>query len=92
VAALSATCLDRRLTLAVAIVALIGVGVAGYLTYVHYADIDPICAAGGGGCHKVQNEIFTIQAICQWCVGSAVLMTALAVLTTVRLLRADQDH
>jgi uncharacterized membrane protein len=138
--------LDRRLALAIAVVALVGVGVAGYLTYVHYARIDPICAAGGGGCHKVQNsvyaelagvpvavvglagylsvlaslllrprdlgrlvgcalaligfgfsvyltyrEVFTIEAICQWCVASAVLMTALAVLTTWRLVRAELD-
>jgi uncharacterized membrane protein len=136
--------LDRRLALAVAAIALLGVGIAGYLTYIHYAGIDPICASGSGGCHKVQNsayaelagipvavlglvgylgiltsvvlrpvdlgrvagaalalsgfgfsayltyrEIFTIEAICQWCVASAVLMTALAVLTTVRLIRAD---
>ena len=31
-------------------------------------------------------ELFRIHAICQWCVGSAVLMTALMVLTLVRLL------
>jgi hypothetical protein len=34
--------LDRRLARAIALVALAGVGVAGYLTYVHYAGIDPI--------------------------------------------------
>ncbi len=33
------------------------------------------------------REIFTIKAICQWCVFSAVLMTALAILTAVRFLR-----
>jgi uncharacterized membrane protein len=134
--------LDRRLAQAVAAVALTGVGVAGYLTYVHYAGIEPLCAAGSGGCHKVQTsdyaelagipvavlglagylgilatlalrpldasrlagmliaicgfgfsayltyrEIFTIDAICQWCVASAVLMTVLAGLTTARLIR-----
>jgi uncharacterized membrane protein len=130
-----------RLEIAIGVIALIGIAVAGYLTYIHYAGIEPLCAAGGGGCHKVQNsvyaelvgipvavlglagylaifgslflpgdlsrttgavlalsgfgfsayltyrELFTIDAICQWCVGSAILMTALAVLTTVRLLR-----
>jgi uncharacterized membrane protein len=134
---------ERKLAIAIAVVALLGVAVAGYLVYVHYAGIKPICAAGGGGCEKVQTsefaklagipvadlglagylailgslfvrgdagrllgaaialsgfgfslyltyrEIFTIKAICQWCVGSAVLMTVLAVLTTIRLLRAD---
>lgn len=134
---------DRRLAVAVGAVAAVGAAVAGYLVYVHYAGIEPICAAGSGGCHKVQNsayaelagipvallgllgylavlatllvrgelgrvaactlalvgfgfslyltyrEVFTIEAICQWCVGSAVLMTLLAALTTVRLIRAD---
>lgn len=32
-------------------------------------------------------EIFEIDAICIWCVGSAIAMTVLAVLTTVRLVR-----
>jgi uncharacterized membrane protein len=136
---------ERKLVLAIAAVALIGVGVAGYLVYIHYAGIKPLCAAGSGGCEKVQTsdfaklagipvadlglagylailgsllvpgdagrlagaaialsgfgfslyltyrEIFTIKAICQWCVGSAVLMTVLALLTTVRLLRAGPD-
>ena len=35
------------------------------------------------------RELFTIKAICQWCVGSAVLMTALVILTTIRFLRAE---
>jgi uncharacterized membrane protein len=119
------------------------VGVAGYLVYVHYEGIEPLCVAGGGGCEKVQTsdyadllgipvallglgaylailatlfvrgdlgrlasaaialsgfgfslyltyrEIFTIEAICQWCVASAVLMTLLAVLTVTRLLKAE---
>jgi uncharacterized membrane protein len=37
------------------------------------------------------RELFTIEAICQWCVGSAVLMTVLAILTVVRLLKAEPD-
>ena len=32
-------------------------------------------------------ELFVIDAICQWCVGSAVVMTALFVTATVRLTR-----
>jgi len=132
---------DRRLGLTLALLALAGLGVSGYLIYVHYAGIKPICS-GGGGCEKVQTshysklagvpvavlgaigygviliasrlpgelartttaavalvgfgfsayltyrELFTIHAVCQWCVASAVLMTALAVLSSVRLLRA----
>src|SRR3954469_25530245 len=134
---------ERKLVLWIAGIALLGVGVATYLVYIHYADIKPICAAGNGGCEKVQasefsklagipvadlgllgyltilgslfvrgdlgkligaataltgfgfsmyltyRELFTIDAICQWCVGSAVLMTLLAILTTVRLIKAD---
>ena len=34
-------------------------------------------------------ELFEIDAICQWCVASAVLMTLLAVVTTVRWLRGQ---
>ena len=128
----------RRVT---AVLALIGVGVAGYLTWVHYAGLEPVCVGGGGGCEKVQSsrwaelagipvavlglagyvailaslalpeepgsmaaaflslvgfgfsawltyvEIAKIDAICQWCVASAVLMTALALVSVARLLR-----
>jgi uncharacterized membrane protein len=137
--------LERRLVFVIAGIALLGVGIATYLVYVHYAGIQPFCVSGGGGCEKVQTsdyadlagipvavlglagylailgslfvrgdlgrlagaaialsgfgfsmyltyrEIFTIKAICQWCVGSAVLMTLLAGLTIVRLLKADPD-
>ncbi len=136
---------ERKLVLWIAGVSLVGVAIATYLVYVHYAGIEPICAAGGGGCEKVQTsdysklagipvavlgligyvailaslfvrgdlgrmagaaialsgfgfslyltyrEIFTIEAICQWCVGSAVLMTVLALLTMVRLLKSEPD-
>jgi len=134
---------ERKLVLWIAGIALLGVGVATYLVYIHYADIKPICAAGNGGCEKVQasefsklagipvadlgllgyltilgslfvrgdlgrligaatalvgfgfsmyltyRELFTIEAICQWCVASAALMTLLAILTVVRLLKAE---
>ena len=132
----------RGLTLAIVSLILIGIAVAGYLTYVHYADIDPVCAGGSGGCHTVQAsdyaelvgipvatiglggyialaisllvpgelgraagmalaligagfslyltylELFVIDAICQWCVASAVVMILLAILTTLRMLRS----
>ena len=122
------------------VLALIGTGIAGYLTYVHYAGIQPVCAVAHG-CEKVQTsdwsklagvpvallglltyvlivasllvrreeaalvaaalsltgfgfsayltyrELFTIDAICIWCVASAAVMTLLAVVTTVRLMR-----
>ena len=132
---------ERRLRIAIAALAAVGLAVAAYLTYVHYADLQPFCT-GGGSCERVQTsdeselagipvallgligyalilasllvpgdagrfggavlalsgfgfslyltyaEIFVIEAICEWCVTSAVLMTALAVLTCVRVLRA----
>jgi uncharacterized membrane protein len=132
---------DRLRTAAIACCAL-GLAIAGYLTYVHYAGISPVCEIAHG-CAKVQSsrwselagvpvallgllgyagilaallargetaltaaagqalvgagfsayltyrEVFTLQAICIWCVVSAVLMATLAVLTVVRLLRAD---
>lgn len=130
---------ERRLRLATALVCVLGLAVAGYLTYVHYAELEPLCVGGGGGCEKVQAsdyaelagvpvallglagyalilaslwvpgdagrvsgallaltgfgfslyltwvELFEIDAICQWCVVSVVLMTVLAVTTAWRL-------
>jgi uncharacterized membrane protein len=130
---------ERRLRLATALVCVLGLAVAGYLTYIHYAELEPLCVGGGGGCEKVQAsdyaelagvpvallglagyalilaslwvpgdagrvsgallaltgfgfslyltwvELFEIDAICQWCVVSAVLMTVLAVTTAWRL-------
>jgi uncharacterized membrane protein len=43
----------------------------------------------GFSMYLTYRELFTIKAICQWCVGSAVLMTALAILTAIRFLRDD---
>jgi uncharacterized membrane protein len=45
---------DRRLGIAIAILGFIGLGIAIYLTYVHYAHLKPIC--GTGGCETVQNS------------------------------------
>jgi uncharacterized membrane protein len=35
-----------------------GLGVAAYLTYVHYAGIKPICTTGGS-CEKVQTSVYS---------------------------------
>jgi len=132
----------RRLRIAILVASLLGIGIAGYLTYVHYEGLKVLCLSSGG-CETVQasryskldgipvavlgllgyvgllaslairgesgriagfavaltgfgfsmyltyRELFTIKAICQWCVGSAVLMTVLAILTAVRALRAE---
>ena len=43
----------------------------------------------GFSMYLTYRELFSIHAICQWCVASAVLMTVLAALTAVRFIRAD---
>jgi uncharacterized membrane protein len=43
----------------------------------------------GFSMYLTYREIFSIKAICQWCVGSAVLMTALTIITAVRFVRGD---
>jgi uncharacterized membrane protein len=126
------------------VVAVIGLGWATYLTYVHYSGANPVCSLKGDPCAAVQKsrysellgvpvaligaigyllilgsllladdersrfattvltlggfgfsmyltyrELFTIHAICEWCVGSAICMTVLVVLTAIRFLRGD---
>jgi uncharacterized membrane protein len=136
---------DRRLRLVAIVLAVVGLGVAAYLTYVHYEGIEPVCGLGGD-CEKVQTsewadlagmpvallglvgyatilatlfvereealiagalfslvgfgfsayltyrELFSIDAICPWCVTSAVIMTLLAIVTIARLMLAPADH
>jgi uncharacterized membrane protein len=38
---------------------LLGVGVASYLTYIHYAGIKPLCGRNGGGCEIVQTSEYS---------------------------------
>ena len=122
-------------------VALAGLGIATYLTVVHYAGGEPVCAVAHG-CATVQQsdyaalagvpvallgvlgylgvlaalardgeawrtaaaflslaglafsgwltyvEVGILDAICIWCVGSAICMTLLAGLSAVRLMAA----
>ena len=131
---------ERRLTLALGALAVVGVAISGYLTWVHYADAEALCLASGG-CEKVQQsryselagvpvavlglagylailgtlalrgdtgrlltaflafggvaftayltyvELFEIEAVCQWCVASAVVITIIAVLAGIRVWR-----
>ena len=46
---------DRALRTAGLVLAVLGIGVAGYLVYVHYADVNPVCNIAHG-CHKVQTS------------------------------------
>jgi uncharacterized membrane protein len=132
------------LRLAGLVLAVLGLGIAGYLTYVHYSGATPVCEISHG-CEKVQTsewsklagvpvallgllgyvgilgallvpgengaigaaalswigfgfsayltyrEVFTIDAICIWCVGSAIVLMLLTAVTTALLLRGPAD-
>jgi uncharacterized membrane protein len=128
-------------TRAIAGLALLGLAISIYLTYVHYAGIEPVCSSISN-CERVQTseyadlvgipvavlgiagyaaillslrtrgdvtallsylalafsayltwaEVFKIDAICQWCVGSAIITLLIAVLATVRALGAPLHH
>jgi uncharacterized membrane protein len=49
---------DRSLRLAAGVLALAGIGVAGYLTAVHYGDASLVCVRGGG-CETVQHSSYS---------------------------------
>ena len=76
-------------------------GIAGYVTLLAAAAMPGDAGRFGGfvlalvgfgfSAYLTYLELFVIDAICQWCVASAVLMTLLAILTVVRLLKADPD-
>jgi uncharacterized membrane protein len=137
------TAAREPLRLAAVALALAGLAIAGYLTYVHYAGIESVCAIAHG-CEKVQTsewsklagipvallgllgyvgilaatlrdgepgrlaavafawvglafsgyltyrEIWTIDAICIWCVASAIVLALLTALTTTRFLRSPE--
>lgn len=129
------------------VLATIGLGVASYLTYVHYSGAVPLCGKNGGSCLTVQTstwsklagipvpvlglvgyvsilvsllvrqsettrlatmgftiigflfsayltyrELFSIHAICEWCVSSAVIMTILMCLSVWRFLRGAPEQ
>jgi len=41
------------------VITLLGVAVAGYLTYIHYAGIRPLCGKNGGSCEIVQTSEYS---------------------------------
>jgi uncharacterized membrane protein len=129
---------ERALRVVGAVLALVGIGVATYITIADASRGSPLCLAGGQGCETVAQssyshllginvaaigiggyvvllgaalvpgdlgrftgflaaaigfgfsvyltylELFVIDAICQWCVASAVLMTVLFAVSATR--------
>jgi uncharacterized membrane protein len=126
---------------AMIVLSAVGLGVASYLTYVHYSGIKVLCTGAGNPCETVQTsvysklagvpvallgligyvlilgsllvrqnentrlatlgvtaagfgfsayltgrELFSIHAICEWCVSSACIMTLLLLLAVYRFL------
>ena len=49
----------RTLRTTLVVMAVIGVGLASYLTYIHYAGIKPLCGRGGGSCELVQTSKYS---------------------------------
>jgi uncharacterized membrane protein len=49
---------DRTLRLCAALASVAGVGIAGYLSWVHYADASVLCIAGGD-CETVQESSYS---------------------------------
>jgi uncharacterized membrane protein len=49
----------RKLRIAMIVLTVLGLGVATYLTYIHYAGIKPLCGTNGGGCEIVQTSIYS---------------------------------
>jgi uncharacterized membrane protein len=122
---------------AIAALAVLGLAISAYLTWVHYAGIEPVCSSISD-CERVQSsdyaelagipvavlgvvgyaallvslrgpveltvllayialvfsayltwaELFRIDAICQWCVASALVSLGIAALATLEALRA----
>ena len=46
---------ERRLRRLILALTLVGIAVAGYLSYIHFEGIKPLCVPGGG-CEKVQTS------------------------------------
>jgi uncharacterized membrane protein len=49
---------SRTLRIVLVVLAVVGLGIASYLTYVHYAGIKPACTAGES-CTKVQTSVYS---------------------------------
>jgi uncharacterized membrane protein len=49
----------RALRITMLVITVLGVGLASYLTYIHYAGIKPLCGTNGGGCEIVQSSEYS---------------------------------
>jgi uncharacterized membrane protein len=49
----------RALRITMIVLTTLGLAVASYLTYIHYAGIKPLCGTNGGGCEIVQTSIYS---------------------------------
>lgn len=71
---------DRTLRLAAALVALAGIALAGYLTWVHFAGGEAVCPIGGS-CEAVQeSEYAELAGVPVALLGLAAYATVLALL------------
>ena len=71
-----------RVRVAIAVASLVGAAIAGYLTYVHYAHVAPICSTGG--CEKVQTSKYaTLGGVPVALLGLIAYLTVIAT-TAVR--------
>ncbi|HEY2718467.1 MAG TPA: vitamin K epoxide reductase family protein [Solirubrobacteraceae bacterium] len=49
----------RALRITMLVLTVLGVVLASYLTYIHYAGIKPLCGTNGGGCEIVQTSEYS---------------------------------
>ncbi len=49
----------RTLRITLIVMAVLGTGLAAYLTYIHYAGIKPLCGRNGGSCEIVQTSKYS---------------------------------
>ncbi len=49
----------RTLRITLIVLTAIGIALATYLTYIHFAGIKPLCGRGGGTCEKVQTSQYS---------------------------------
>jgi uncharacterized membrane protein len=74
---------ERRRRAVIGSLAVVGLGIAGYLAYLHYAGGSPYCLAGGGSCEQVQESEYAKVAGIPVAVLGLIAYAALLVPTLV---------